>query len=180
MRADGPSRSSLGCPKAWRTSTRDAYSSSANFLTEPGLRASRLRHVRSTRRPWVGKADDPADQRQFLRRTVSELVLRAVERADPSRRRVTTENLWTTDGVRILEPPQEGREIAARPGSRLTARLKGSWICRARGPGHQRLREVRSVFEVRFRRRGDVNRLADLFRFSWEMVSADGVVVAAV
>ena len=32
--------------------------------------------------------------------------------------------LWTEDGAHILQPPQEMREIAARPGIGLAARLE--------------------------------------------------------
>src|ERR687891_1796012 len=42
---------------------------------------------------------------------------------DADRRRLIAE-LWTEDGRHILQPPQEVREIAARPGLAMTAILE--------------------------------------------------------
>ena len=58
---------------------------------------------------------------------------------DPSRRRQLIAELWADDGVHILQPPQEIREIAARPGIGLSARLEAPGPRRARGPGDERL-----------------------------------------
>ena len=43
---------------------------------------------------------------------------------DPDRRRRTIAELWTEDGRHILQPPQEIRAIAARPGVAMTAILE--------------------------------------------------------
>jgi hypothetical protein len=43
---------------------------------------------------------------------------------DPDQRRQLIEELWTEDGAQILQPPQEIREIAARPGIGLSATLE--------------------------------------------------------
>jgi hypothetical protein len=95
---------------------------------------------------------------------------------DPDRRRQLIAELWAVDGAQILQPPQEIREIAARPGIGLTATLEAR--------GHAAL-EVRatSAYEAfiapgafRFRRRDNVERLADVVKFNWEMVSTDGEV----
>ena len=95
---------------------------------------------------------------------------------DAERRRVAIETLWKEDGAQILQPPQEAREIAARPGLRLTARFEVL--------GHAaletRAKSVQEEFIARrgfvFRRRDNVERLADVVTFNWEMVSKDGTV----
>jgi hypothetical protein len=97
---------------------------------------------------------------------------------DPAQRRELIEDLWTEDGAHILQPPQEIREIAARPGIGLSARLEAR--------GHTALEaRVTSAHEefvtsgaFRFRRRDNVESLADVLKFNWEMVSTDGEVVA--
>jgi hypothetical protein len=43
--------------------------------------------------------------------------------ADPDRRRELLGELWTEDRTHVLQPPQEIREIAARPGIGLSATL---------------------------------------------------------
>jgi hypothetical protein len=95
---------------------------------------------------------------------------------DSGRRRVLVEELWTEDGSQILQPPEEMREIAARPGLGLAATLE-AW-------GHDEL-EARAdtAYEqwvgsgtMTFRRRDDVERLGDVVKFHWEGVSADGEV----
>src|SRR5215218_6417125 len=43
---------------------------------------------------------------------------------DADRRRRMIAELWTEDGRHILQPPQEIREIAARPGLAMTAILE--------------------------------------------------------
>ena len=44
--------------------------------------------------------------------------------ADPDRRREMIAGLWTEDGSHILQPPEEIREVAARPGVGMTAVLE--------------------------------------------------------
>jgi hypothetical protein len=96
--------------------------------------------------------------------------------ADPERRRRLIAELWTEDGAYILQPPQEMREIAARPGIGLAAKLE------ARGHAELEVRAssvheefiARGGFELR--RRDDLDRVADVVKFRWEMVSADGAI----
>ena len=95
---------------------------------------------------------------------------------DPDLRRAAIAELWTEDGVHILQPPEEMRDIAARPGIALTARLEAR--------GHAALEtRAESAYEAfvapgqfNFRRRDDAERLADVVKFRWEMVSHDGQV----
>ena len=97
---------------------------------------------------------------------------------DRERRRRLVAELWTEDGAQILEPPQEMHEIAARPGIGMTATLeaRGHAALDARAP---------SVYDgwvagegFHFRRRDNVARIADVVKFNWEAISADGEVAA--
>jgi hypothetical protein len=93
------------------------------------------------------------------------------------RRRIIAE-LWTEDGRHILQPPQEVREIAARPGLAITA------ILEARGYEEIEARAA-SAYEhwvdsegLSFRGRDDADRLGDVVKFHWEAVAKDGEVFA--
>jgi hypothetical protein len=95
---------------------------------------------------------------------------------DPDQRRRTIAELWTQDGRHILQPPQEIRAIAARPGIALTA------ILEARGYEEIETR-VASAYEhwvgaegLSFRGRDDAERLGDVVKFHWEAVARDGQV----
>jgi hypothetical protein len=96
--------------------------------------------------------------------------------ADPERRRRMIAELWTEDGAYILQPPQEMREIAARPGIGLAAKLeaRGHAELEARASSVHGEFIARGRFELR--RRDDVDRVADVVKFRWEMVSADGAI----
>src|SRR3954451_14716211 len=59
---------------------------------------------------------------------------------DAERRRRMIAELWTEDGSRILQPPQEMREIAASPGSGLVAKLEGRRHSGLQGPAADVLR----------------------------------------
>jgi hypothetical protein len=93
---------------------------------------------------------------------------------DADRRRRMIAELWTEDGAHILQPPQEMREIAARPGIGLAARLEAR--------GHAELEgRVASAYEhwvgsegLSFRGRDDAERLGDVVKFHWEAVDKDG------
>jgi hypothetical protein len=97
---------------------------------------------------------------------------------DPGRRRQLIVDLWAEDAIHVLEPPEEIREIAARPGIGLHARLEAK--------GHAALEErARSAYEewggrqqFSFRRRDNVVRIADVIKFNWEMVTTEGEVAA--
>jgi hypothetical protein len=95
---------------------------------------------------------------------------------NPERRRQLVAELWTEDGAQILQPPQEIREIAARPGIGMSATLETR--------GHAALEDrATSVYDewvdrggFHFLRRDNVDRIADVVKFNWEMLSADGEV----
>ena len=97
---------------------------------------------------------------------------------DAARRRRTIAELWTEDGRHILQPPQEIRAIAARPGLAMTA------ILEARGYEEIEARAA-SAYEhwvgsegLSFRGRDDAERLGDVVQFHWEAVAQDGQVFA--
>jgi hypothetical protein len=96
---------------------------------------------------------------------------------DPDQRRQLIEKLWAEDGAHILQPPQEIREIAARPGIGLNATLeaRGHTALEARATSAHEEFVASGAF--RFRRRDNVERVADVVKFNWEMVSTDGEVV---
>jgi hypothetical protein len=93
---------------------------------------------------------------------------------DADRRRRMIAELWTEDGRHFLQPPQEIRGIAGRPGIGLAA------ILEARGYEEIEAR-VASAFEhwvgsegLSFRGRDDAERLGDVVKFHWEAVGKDG------
>jgi hypothetical protein len=97
---------------------------------------------------------------------------------DADRRRRMIAELWTEDGMHVLQPPQEIREIAARPGLAMTANLE------ARGYEEIEARAT-SAYEywvgsegLSFRGRDDAERLADVVKFHWEAVAKNGEVAA--
>ena len=93
---------------------------------------------------------------------------------DADRRRRMIAELWTQDGRHILQPPQEIRAIAARPGIAMTAILEAR--------GHKEIAaRATSAYEhwvgsegLRFRGRNDAERLGDVVKFHWEAVAKDG------
>jgi hypothetical protein len=86
--------------------------------------------------------------------------------------------LWTPDGRHILQPPQEIRAIAARPGLAITAILEAR--------GHEEIEaRAASAYEhwvgsegLRFQGAADAERLADVVTFHWEALAKDGEVIA--
>ena len=97
---------------------------------------------------------------------------------DADRRRRMIVELWTEDGRHILQPPQEIRAIAARPGLAITA------ILEARGYEEIEARPA-SAYErwvgsegLSFRGRDDAERLGDVVKFHWEAVAEDGELFA--
>jgi hypothetical protein len=97
---------------------------------------------------------------------------------NPERRRQLVAELWAEDGAQILQPPEEIREIAARPGLAMMA------ILEARGYEELEARAT-SVYEhwvgsegLSFRGRDDADRLGDVVKFHWEAVAKDGEVFA--
>jgi hypothetical protein len=97
---------------------------------------------------------------------------------DADRRRRMVAGLWAEDGRHVLQPPQEIRAIAAQPGLAMSA------ILEARGHAEIEARAA-SVHEhwvgsegLRFRGRGDADRLGDVVKLHWEAVTGDGEVLA--
>jgi hypothetical protein len=95
---------------------------------------------------------------------------------DPDRRRRAIAELWADDGVHILQPPQEVREIAARPGIGLTASLEARGHAALEARATSAHEEFVAPGEFSFRRRDTVERLADVVKFNWEMVAGNGEV----
>jgi hypothetical protein len=97
---------------------------------------------------------------------------------DAEHRRRMIAELWTENGRHILQPPQEIRAVAARPGLAMTA------ILEARGYEEIEARAA-SAYEhwvgsegLSFRGRDDAERLGDVVKFHWEAVARDGEVFA--
>jgi hypothetical protein len=112
--------------------------------------------------------------RELARRYVA-----AWNEPDAVRRRAAIQGLWAEDGTHVLQPPQEIREAAAAigfPAAALQAR------------GHDALEvRVTTAYEefvapgkFTFRPRDNAERLGDVVKFNWEMISTDGGDVAAV
>ena len=112
----------------------------------------------------------------FVETTINDLADRYVmlwNEPDPERRRLLVAELWTEDGAQILQPPEEMREIAARPGIGMSATLEAH--------GHAALEaRVTSAYDewvdrqgIRFGRRDDVDRVGDVVKFHWEAIDAD-------
>jgi hypothetical protein len=97
---------------------------------------------------------------------------------DADRRRRMIAELWTEEGRHVLQPPDEIRAIAARPGLGLPATLE------ARGHGEIEARAASAYAHwvgsegLSFRGRDDAERLADVVKFHWEAVTKDGEVFA--
>jgi hypothetical protein len=97
---------------------------------------------------------------------------------DPERRRRMIAELWTEDGSQTLQPPQEMREIAARPGLGMAATLEARGHAELEARAATAYEQWVGSGELRFRRRDDVERLHDVVKFHWEAVSPDGEVTA--
>jgi hypothetical protein len=91
---------------------------------------------------------------------------------DAARRGAAVVQLWTEDAVHILQPPQEVREAAAA--------LEVTPIFQARGHRELEARVGRAFEEFvapgqySFRAQGNVARLGDALKFTWEMVTTSG------
>ena len=68
------------------------------------------------------------------------------------------------------------RDFAARPGMGLTARLEARGHAALETRAESAYEEFVAPGRFSFRRRDDVERLADVVKFRWEMVSEDGEV----
>ena len=94
--------------------------------------------------------------------------------ADPDRRRRMIAGLWTEDGTHILQPPEEIREVAARPGIGMTAVLEARGYAEIEARAATAYEEWVGSQELSFRRRADAERLHDVVKFHWEAVAQDG------
>lgn len=92
----------------------------------------------------------------------------------PQARRAAVGELWTEDGVHLLQPPADA--VKAAENLDLTA------VFQARGHDELTARVDRAYEEfvapgtMVFRRRGDVARVHDVVRLSWDAVSGGEVV----
>ncbi|WP_051740333.1 hypothetical protein [Kitasatospora sp. MBT66] len=88
---------------------------------------------------------------------------------DPERRRRTVEELWATDGVHLLQPPEDMRERAAELGFAET-------VLEARGHGALERRVARAHEEFVaggdyvFREQGEAIQVGDAVKLTWVMV----------
>jgi hypothetical protein len=124
---------------------------------------------------------DPQTYAETSSRTtagVAEKYLALWNQPDADRRRRMIAELWTPDGRHILQPPQEIRRLAARPGIAMTAILEAR--------GHEEIEaRAASVYEhwvgserLRFRGRDDAERLGDVLKFHWDAIATDSEVFA--
>jgi hypothetical protein len=126
----------------------------------------------------MSDATAPADTRTRRAEQLADRYVALWNEPDADRRRRMIAGLWTDDGAQILQPPQEMREIAARPGIGLAATLE------ARGHAELEARAT-TAYEhwvgsegLSFRGRDDAERLGDVVKFHWEAVSPAGEVMA--
>ena len=94
--------------------------------------------------------------------------------ADADRRRRMIAELWTEDGTHILQPPEEIREVAARPGIGMTAVLEARGYAEIEARAATAYEEWVGSQELSFRRRADAERLHDVVKFHWEAIAKDG------
>jgi hypothetical protein len=120
------------------------------------------------------ETQDFADTSSRRTAELAEKYLALWNEPDADRRRRMISELWTEEGRHILQPPQEIRAIAARPGVAMTA------ILEARGYEEIEARAA-SAYEhwvgsegLSFRGRDDAERLGDVVKFHWEAVAKDG------
>jgi hypothetical protein len=96
---------------------------------------------------------------------------------DTEQRDKTITQLWTEDGVQILQPPQEIRQTAAELGMTPTLTARGHDALQVRVT--RAYEEFIAPGEFSFRARDNAARLDDIVKFNWEMVrKSDGTVAA--
>ena len=98
---------------------------------------------------------------------------------DAERRRERIAELWTEDAVHLLQPPEEIREIAARPGLAMNATLEARGHAALEARVTSAYQEFIAPGAYSFRRRGDAERVGDVVRLGWEMVTVDGEVAGS-
>jgi hypothetical protein len=97
---------------------------------------------------------------------------------DADRRRRMIAELWTADARHTLQPPQEIREIAARPGLAIAAILEARGREEIEGRATSAYEHWVGSEGLSFRGRDDVDRLGDVVKFHWDALGKDGEVVA--
>ena len=98
--------------------------------------------------------------------------------ADPERRRAMVAELWAPDGEHLLMPPREVRQAAAEMSMNSVFEVRGHPELNARvADTYERF--IASG-EYDFRRCEEAERLRDVVKFRWEMVSTDDGSVAAI
>jgi uncharacterized tellurite resistance protein B-like protein len=126
----------------------------------------------------MSEAIAPAETRTTEAEQLADRYIALWNEADPERRRRLIAELWTEDGSHILQPPQEMREIAARPGLGMAATLEARGHAELEARAASAYEQWVGSDELSFRRRDDVERLDDVVKFHWEAVSPDGEVTA--
>jgi hypothetical protein len=114
-------------------------------------------------------------------RSAAELAERYValwNEPDPDRRRRTIAELWTADGLHILQPPEEIREVAARPGLGMAAILEARGYVEIEARAATAYDQWVEAEGLSFRQRDDAERLGDVVKFHWEALARDGAVFA--
>jgi hypothetical protein len=124
---------------------------------------------------------DTQDFVEISSRSAAELAEKYValwNEPDPGRRRRTIAELWKEDGRHLLQPPQEIRAIAARPGLATTATLEARGYEEIEARAASAYEHWVGSEELSFRGRDDAERLGEVVKFHWEAVAKDGEVVA--
>jgi hypothetical protein len=114
-------------------------------------------------------------------RSAAELAERYValwNEPDPNRRRRMIAELWTADGLHLLQPPEEIREVAARPGVGMTAVLEARGYAEIEARAATAYDQWVEAEGLRFRQRDDAERLGHVVKFHWEALAKDGAVFA--
>ena len=114
-------------------------------------------------------------------RSAAELAERYValwNEPDPNRRRRMIAELWTADGLHLLQPPEEIREVAARPGVGMTAVLEARGYAEIEARAATAYDQWVEAEGLRFRQRDDAERLGHVVKFHWEARAKDGAVFA--
>src|ERR671919_3128835 len=92
---------------------------------------------------------------------------------DDERRGRMIAQLWTEDGRHILQPPEEIRGIAARPGIAMTAILKAQGYEEIEARAASAYEDWVGSEKLSFRGRDDADRLDDVVKLHWEAVAKD-------
>jgi hypothetical protein len=112
------------------------------------------------------------DPRDLVRRYVA-----VWHEPDAELRRKAVHDLWAEDGAHVLQPPQEMRQAAAGLGF-------PSLVLQARGHEELDARVTRTYHEFvesgeyTFRSRDNADRLGDVIKFNWEIITGDSGEVA--